>query len=360
MRAAADQVAQRRTWPVQPRPHSVRTLFKITANLIASRDYDIGAATNPNPLSTLKIAGFGAARAYAQLRSAERALETGELAQADAAAARAAVWYRRAGALYELARAQLVRGEARARLGQPGEASCAIASCASLSERNGYLPLLLCAHLVRAFLAERAGDLKTCAAELGSAWRRATGELRDEALLRACWRAGARIDDSTAGSPHPFSSRIARLGLDRPARFVIQDGERKWILDEGEEPPGRFDLTMALDSGRVRSDQAELSLPPQRLQLLEQLACSGATGLNLEDLHLKVWGGREYHPLRHRNAVYVALTRLRESLSAVLARDAFLEGPDGRYRIAPGVRVAVRRSWTAGEPDLELRAASAK
>jgi hypothetical protein len=58
--------------------------------------------------------------------------------------------------------------------------------------------------------------------------------------------------------------------------------------------------------------------------------------------------------------VYVALTRLRESLSAVLARDAFLEGPDGRYRIAPGVRVAVRRSWTAGEPDLELRAASAK
>jgi hypothetical protein len=55
MRAAADQVAQRRTWPVQPRPHSVRTLFKTTANLIASRDYDIGAATNPNPLSTLKI-----------------------------------------------------------------------------------------------------------------------------------------------------------------------------------------------------------------------------------------------------------------------------------------------------------------
>ena len=54
---------------------------------------------------------------------------------------------------------------------------------------------------------------------------------------------------------------------------------------------------------------AELPLPPQRLQILEQLACTGATGMSLEDLHLKVWGGTEYHPLRHRNAVYVALTR---------------------------------------------------
>ena len=305
-------------------------------------------------------AAFGAARAYAELRSAERALETGDLAQADSAAAGAEVWYRRAGALYELARAQLARGEARARLGQPGEASCAIASCASLSERNGYLPILLCAHLVRAFLAERAGDLEDCAAELGSAWRRATPELRDEALLRACSRAGVRIDDSVACSLHPLASRIARLGLDRPARFVIQDGERRWILDTGEEPPGRFDLTVVLDSGRVRSEQADLPLPPQRLQLLEQLACSGAGGVSLEDFYLRVWGGREYHPLRHRNAVYVALTRLRESLGAVLERDAFVEGPDGRYRIAPDVRAAVRRSWMGGDQDLELRAASAK
>jgi hypothetical protein len=49
--------------------------------------------------------------------------------------------------------------------------------------------------------------------------------------------------------------------------------------------------------------------------------------------------------------VYVALTRLRESLGAVLERDAFVEGPDGRYRIAPGVRAAVRRSWMGGDPD---------
>jgi len=294
-------------------------------------------------------AGFGAARSYAALRSAERALERGDLAQAGVAAARAEDWYRHAGALYELARSQLARGEARARLGHGDEASRAIASCASVSEGNGYLPLLLCAHLIRAFLAERGGDPEGCAAELGSAWMRATRELRDEALLRACSRAGARIDDGVAGRTHLLASRIARLGLDRPARFVIQVGERRWILDAGEEPPARFDLMMELDSGRVRSDRAELTLPPQRMQLLEQLSCSGAAGVSLEDLRLKIWGGAEYHPLRHRNAVYVALTRLRESLAG-LARNAFVEGPDHRYRMAPGVRVAVRRNWKNGEP----------
>ena len=304
--------------------------------------------------------GFGAAQAYAGLRSAERALERGDLAQADAAAGCAEGWYRRAGALYELARAQLARGEARARLGQPDESSSAIAGCVSLAEKNGYLPLLLGAHLVRAYLAERAGNLDGCAAELESAWRRSTRELRDEALLRACSRAGVPIGAGVTGPTRPLASRIARLGLDRPARFVTQEGERRWLLDAGEEPPGRFDLMMALDSGRVRSGQAELPLPPQRLQILEQLACSGATGISLEDLHLRVWGGTEYHPLRHRNAVYVALTRLRESLGAVLARDAFVEGPDGRYRIAPGMRVAVRRSWSSGEPDSEPRLAPTK
>jgi hypothetical protein len=293
------------------------------------------------------------------LRSAERALETGDLAQAATAARRAETWYRRAGALYELARSQLARGEAGARLGRPDEASRAIASCASAAERNGYLPLTLGAHLVRAFLAEQAGDSDRYAAELASAWTRATPELKDEVLLRACKRAGSRIDDSAPGRAHPLAGKIARLGLDRPARFIIQQGERRWILDADEEPPAQFDLLADVDSGRVRSARSELMLPPQRLQLLEQLACSGAAGVSLEDLHIKVWGGAEYHPLRHRNAVYVALARLRESL-AVLARDVFVEGQDHRYRMAPGVRVAVRRSRKNGEPDVYSQAASAK
>ena len=304
--------------------------------------------------------GFRAAHAYAWLRSAERALERGDLAQAETAAARAEPWYRRAGALYELARVQLVRSEACARLGRPEDALPAIATCTSLAERNGYLSLLIQAHLVRAFVAERAGDVQTCAAELGSAWTRAASELRDEALRRACARAGVSAGPSTAGAIRPLAARISRLGLDRPARCITRQGGRTWILDAGEEPPAHFDLTLALDPGRVRADQTELPLSPQQRQILEHLACAGAAGMSVEDLYREVWGGTEYHPLRHRNSVYVALARLRESLGAVLARDAFIDGPDGRYRIAPGVRLAVRRSWPPGEAESEPRAVSAK
>ena len=229
-----------------------------------------------------------------------------------------------------------------------------------MAERNGYLPVLTCAHLVRAFVAERAGDLQTCAAELGAAWTRAVPELRDEALRRACARAGVDVGPGPAGAIRPLAARIWRLGLDRPAACITRQGGRAWILDAGEEPPAHFHLTLELDRGRVRGEHGELPLPPQQRQILEHLACAGAAGMSVEDLYREVWGGTEYHPLRHRNSIYVALTRLRESLGAVLARDAFVEGPDGRYRIAPEVTAAVRRSWPPGEPDSQLRAVSAK
>jgi DNA-binding winged helix-turn-helix (wHTH) protein len=179
-------------------------------------------------------------------------------------------------------------------------------------------------------------------------------------LLRACSRARVALADGASQAAHPFASRIARLGLDRPAWFVVEERERRWILDAGEEPPARFDLIVLLDSGRVRSNGAELTLPPQRLQILERLARSGAGGISLEELHLNVWGGREYHPLRHRNAMYVALTRLRESLRAMLENDAFIEGADGRYRISSSLRVAIRSAWMASESSSHPRAASAE
>ena len=291
-------------------------------------------------------ATYGSARAYSELRSAERSLERGDLRQAEAAAAAAEHWYRAAGALYELARAHLARAEAQARIGASSQARTALGSCMAIAQRNAYLPLLVSAHLVGAFLAERSGDLGGCGDELRTALEHANPELRDATLLRACARAGLATEAISPGPGQPLASRIARLGLDRPARFLVQEGQRAWLVDADEEPPGAFDVTVALDQGCVRSSNAELPLPPQRIQLLEQLASAGADGVTLEMLYRNVWGGREYHPLRHRNAVYVALTRLRESVASVLARDAFVEISDGRYRISPSVRVAVRRHWT--------------
>lgn len=52
--------------------------------------------------------------------------------------------------------------------------------------------------------------------------------------------------------------------------------------------------------------------------------------VSAEELHLEVWGGAEYHPLRHRNTVYVAVNRLRCTLGEMFPeRTLIVRVPDG-------------------------------
>jgi hypothetical protein len=90
-----------------------------------------------------------------------------------------------------------------------------------------------------------------------------------------------------------------------------------------------------------------ISLPEQRIALLVALAESGATGATLEELFALVWRGA-FHPLRHRNAVYVALTRLKDSLKPVL-REVRLSHDGERYRLIGNAPVAVRRRVSPDE-----------
>ncbi len=118
-----------------------------------------------------------------------------------------------------------------------------------------------------------------------------------------------------------------------------------WLL-AADEPLPRCDLTADLDAGEVRASDTHLPLPRQKLQLLDALVQAGAGGVTIEQLYLKLWGAREYHPLRHRNTVYVALARLRESLAKLTHSEALVELSDGRYRLGPDLHVALLRSNT--------------
>ena len=50
-------------------------------------------------------------------------------------------------------------------------------------------------------------------------------------------------------------------------------------------------------------------------------------------MHRTIWGASTYHPLRHRNTIYVALTRLRESLRHLIDGEVLVEVAEGRYRL---------------------------
>jgi len=62
-----------------------------------------------------------------------------------------------------------------------------------------------------------------------------------------------------------------------------------------------------------------------------------------EELYRDVWGGLEYHTLRHRNTVYVGVNRLRRALAEVASgTEVIVTTPEG-WRIADGVDAAVVR-----------------
>jgi DNA-binding response OmpR family regulator len=139
-----------------------------------------------------------------------------------------------------------------------------------------------------------------------------------------------------------FAARVERLGLLSVADVVWRVGARTYLRRRDDAAPEPVACTVDLDDRRVRaSGGKELELPEQRLALLSALAESGTGGASLEEIFARVWGG-SFHPLRHRNAVYVALARLKESLRP-FSRDVRITHDGDRYRLAGPLPVAVRR-----------------
>ena len=59
--------------------------------------------------------------------------------------------------------------------------------------------------------------------------------------------------------------------------------------------------------------------------------------MSAETLYTQVWGAAEYHPLRNRNALYVALNRLRKSLKEPFGEREIVERHGGGWRVAEDV-----------------------
>ncbi|MBX3210518.1 MAG: hypothetical protein KF850_00640 [Labilithrix sp.] len=299
------------------------------------------------------------AGAYASLRGAEGALAAGALEEAARLAESAAQFHHEAALQHEAARAELALAEALSRLAMRGagdvdllaRAERTLDGCVALSAPLGYGPILVGASLVRAAICEARGDLDAAASALGDALRVA-GDGADATLVLAARRAGAiptfeaRARPASRGA---WAARVERLGLARPADVLWRIGARAWLRASGDPPPERVACAVEVDARKVRADDGRsLSLPEQRVALLCALAEAGDHGATLEELFARVWKGT-FHPLRHRNAVYVALARLKDSLKP-FADDVTIAHDGERYRLSGGAPVGVRRRVDFGRP----------
>ncbi len=314
--------------------------------------YAANASANGSAGADADAALPAVARAYAALRAAELALEQGSLEAALDAADLAERHHANARLWYETARARLARAEALARLHAVAateseraaireRAVRALDACEEIATAQGYAPVLAGAGIVRAALEEASGDLVAAARAVESAVR-AAGEGLDAPLARAAARLGVAAREPRGAGPRPHAARIARLGLLRTADVVWRVGSRTYLRNRDDAAPEPVACTVDVDARRLRiGDGNEVELPEQRLALLSALAESGDVGASLEEIFARVWGG-SFHPLRHRNAVYVALARLKESLRP-FARDVRITHDGDRYRLAGPLPVAVRR-----------------
>jgi len=65
--------------------------------------------------------------------------------------------------------------------------------------------------------------------------------------------------------------------------------------------------------------------------------------VSAERLYQIVWGGNDYHPLRHRNTLYIALNRTRKLLETLVGEREVIGREGAGWIIAPEIDVAVAR-----------------
>src|SRR5262249_54797747 len=134
----------------------------------------------------------------------------------------------------------------------------------------------------------------------------------------------------------------------------VPGGRRYELIDRRGRRPGterevaheceRRELVVDLARGAIiaRGGQA-LHGRPVACALLARLIDAQPEPVSAETLFLDVWHGREYHPLRHRNTVYVGMSRLRRSLAELLPGREVIETAPGGWRLSDDLDAAAAR-----------------
>lgn len=214
----------------------------------------------------------------------------------------------------------------------------ALGRAQDLCMRHAYGQLHLRCVLLEAALRRRQGSERLAMTTLRQGLDEA-GAADDGLELRLLRAASEGSDALLPG----LTTLLTSLGLRSTRPFVIVDRRGRRDADERERDRllQACELIIDVERGSIcrRGGEPGISGRPLMASLLTALAGSQAECVSAEQLFYDVWGGREYHPLQHRNTIYVAITRLRQALRELLPGRELIETTASGWRLAPDVEI---------------------
>ena len=330
-----------------------RRLARAVLARLAAHDGDLGLARRLLDAIAAELDGgptdpeTTAARAALDLDRAGVELAGGDARVALAAAGRALEHYRKRERRAQYARALVARAAALIASADPAgllEAEALTAEATGLAGALGLGRVAARAALLRGALRGRRGDAVGARGELLAAVHAGVASL-EHGEGRAL-----RVALGEAAASPGQRALLAALGLGPGATYRVLGRAGARIVDDAELDRLRASAGFAIEPvravitynqrGAVAIDRGR----PLACELFAALVEAAGAVVSAEQLFLGVWGGREYHPLRHRNTVYVAVKRLRQTLRGLTGDDReLIETAAGGWRLADGVDAVVVR-----------------
>ena len=282
-----------------------------------------------------------AARAAIEVEHAAIELVGGDLERAVERAERAVAHYRGRSRDYQAAHAQLVLGAAYIARGRRTDllyAERTVGDARGLADRGGYRSIQVGCAILAAALAKRSNRDRAARELLAEA-------LRDLDPERGSLYAGvlvAAIDGGAVALAAPGAvALLAHLGFcDSVQRYLVDQHGRRAATDRdvARERELRELLVDEVEAVIVaRRGALEIRGRPMLCALLSVLVEARGEPVAPDTLYTRVWGVAEYHPLQHRNTLYVAINRLRSCLREALPEREVIERTAGGWRLAEGV-----------------------
>lgn len=282
--------------------------------------------------------GHAAATVAIDVEEAAAELIGGNLERAVELAERAIEHYRDRSRDFDTAHAQLVLAAAYLARGRRTDlifAERTIAQARELSQRGGYRALQVGCAVLSAALARRGQRDRAADELLADALRELDperGSLYAGALLAAI--EGGAVARAMPG----VVALLAHLGFtDAVDCYLVDQHGRRAATTADVEREKQLRALFVDESRSVITTgcgAVAINGRPMQCALLSVLVQARGEPVSPDTLYKRVWGANEYHPLQHRNALYVAINRLRKTLRDALPEREVIENATNGWRLA--------------------------